>query len=303
MTSKKTPNLLNSLRAAVGRPIAALSGITFLLLAMMALLAPFIAPVDPTDLASINLSNAFLPPFSRGVEGTLFLLGADAQGRDVFSMLLFGMRLSIGVAVASVFLAVSVGTLLGTISGYLQGLIDSIIMRVGDVQLAIPALMVAMLIDGLTKAALGDQLGVRASILVIIVAIGATYWVHYARVARSATLVEKTHEYVLYARLLQRPTRVILASHITPNVAPVILVIATINMSTAILTEAGLSFLGLGIPVTEPSLGTMVREGQAYVFSGEWWIVVFPGLALALLIISINLFGDELRDVLDPTLN
>ena len=267
-----------------------------------AALAPWIAPQDPFDLAALDLNNAFLPP--AWIEGgrAAFLLGTDNQGRDILSTILHGARVSLGVGLASVLLALFLGVTLGLIAGYFGGRIDAFIMRVADVQLSFPAILIALLIDGVARIALSAAAHDAIALPVLVVAIALSKWVDYARTVRGSTLVEKNKEYVQAARVIGRRPLAILLAHVLPNVMGPVLVIATINIGIAIITEATLSFLGVGVPPTTPSLGTLIRVGNEFLYSGEWWITVFPGAALVILVLSVNLLGDWLRDALNPKL-
>ena len=266
-----------------------------------ALLAPWIAPHNPFDPASLQLSDALLPPaWSEG--GQLrYLLGTDDQGRDIVSALLYGSRISLLVGLASVLLSALLGVSLGLVSGFVGGAVDSLVMRICDVMLSFPAILVALLISGVGRAMFpnaDDSLAFG----VLILSISLTGWVQYARTVRGATLVERNKEYVQAARITGVGPLRIMRRHILPNVLGPVLVLATIQVATAIITEATLSFLGVGAPPTSPSLGTLIRVGNDYLFSGEWWITVFPGLMLILIALSVNLLGDWLRDVLNPRL-
>ncbi len=265
-------------------------------------LAPAIAPFDPFDPAQISLWDGKLPP--AWIEGgqSQYLLGTDNQGRDMLSTILYGGRLSILVGLAAVFLGMVLGVLLGVISGYVGGTTDTIIMRLADVQLTIPGILLAILINGIGRAALPLELREDFAIYVVILAIGLTDWPQFARVARGATLVEANKEYVQAARIIGLPSWLIMLRHIVPNTLRPILVIATIGLALAIISEATLSFLGQGIPPTTPSLGTLIRVGNEYLFSGLWWITFFPAIALIVLVFSVNLLGDWLRDALNPKL-
>jgi peptide/nickel transport system permease protein len=267
-----------------------------------ALLAPWVAPHNPFDLASVSLLDAFSPPaWETGGNGA-YPLGTDDQGRDVLSTIIYGARISLGVGVASVVFALLLGVSLGLVSGYLGGRVDAFIMRLADIQLSFPAILIALLIDGLARVALPAQLHADIAVYVLVLAIGVSGWVQYARTVRGSTLVEKNKEYVQAARVIGRRPIAIMWQHVLPNVTGPVLVIATIHLATAIITEATLSFLGVGVPPTTPSLGTLIGVGNEYLFSGEWWIAVFPGIALVVLVLSVNLLGDWLRDVLNPKL-
>jgi peptide/nickel transport system permease protein len=264
--------------------------------------APLIAPYDPFDLKTLNLGDSLLPPgWLTGGHAT-FLLGTDDQGRDLLSAIMFGARISLVVGLCSVALAMVLGVSLGLLAGYAGGRLDAFIMRVADVQLSFPAILIALLIDGVARAVLPRESHGGAVLPVLILAIGLSNWVQYARTVRGSTMVEKSKEYVQAARVIGRSPLQIMARHLLPNVLGPVLVIATINIASAILTEAALSFLGVGMPVTEPSLGTLIRVGNDFLFSGEWWITIFPGAALVVMVLSINLLGDWLRDALNPKL-
>jgi peptide/nickel transport system permease protein len=267
-----------------------------------AVLAPWVAPHNPFDLASVSLLNAFSPPVWEEGGNPIYPLGTDDQGRDILSTILYGARISLGVGLASVALALLLGVGLGLVAGYVGGRVDALIMRVADVQLSFPAILIALLIDGLARVALPAQLHADIAVYVLVLAIGVSGWVQYARTVRGSTLVEKNKEYVQAARVIGRRPGAIMWQHVLPNVMGPVLVIATIHLATAIITEATLSFLGVGVPPTTPSLGTLIGVGNEYLFSGEWWIAVFPGVALVVLVLSVNLLGDWLRDVLNPKL-
>jgi peptide/nickel transport system permease protein len=262
-----------------------------------ALFAPWIAPQNPFDAASLNLNDAFQTPGSAG-----HLFGTDDQGRDLFSTILYGARISLGVGLAAVLLALALGVAAGLVSGYFGGRIDAFIMRLADIQLSFPAILIALLIDGVARVVLPDAAHASIAIPVLVLSIGVSGWVQYARTVRGLTLVEREKEYVQAARIIGRRPLAILLAHVLPNVMGPVLVIATIHIATAIVTEATLSFLGVGVPPTEPSLGTLIRIGNDFLFSGEWWITVFPGAALVTLVLSVNLLGDWLRDAFNPKL-
>jgi len=264
--------------------------------------AGFIAPHNPFDLATLQLSDAFLPPAWEEGGTAKYLLGTDDQGRDILSTIMYGSRTSLIVGFLAVAFAMVLGIGLGLVAGYAGGMADSFIMRVADVQLTFPAILIALLVDGISRALLGSQGHAEAQELVLIIAIGLSYWVQYARTVRGSVLVEKSKEYVQAARVIGMPSALIALRHVLPNVMGPVMVIATINLALAIITEATLSFLGVGLPPTEPSLGTMINTGQQFLFSGEWWITIFPGAALAILVLAVNLLGDWLRDALNPKL-
>ena len=267
-----------------------------------ALFAPWLAPYNPFDAASLDLNQAFAPPawIAQGVAA--HPLGTDDQGRDVLSTIMHGARISLGVGVAAVLFALVLGVTLGLLSGYLGGRLDAFIMRVADIQLSFPAILIALLVDGVARVALPSDSHGEIAIPVLILSIGVSGWVQYARTVRGSTLVEKNKEYVQAARVIGRHPFAIMLRHVLPNVIGPVLVIATIHIATAIITEATLSFLGVGVSPTMPSLGTLIRVGNEFLFSGEWWITVFPGLALVTLVLSVNLLGDWLRDALNPKL-
>ncbi|MEM1317302.1 MAG: ABC transporter permease [Pseudomonadota bacterium] len=284
-------------------PVAVVSLIVVLLLVLSAVFAPLIAPYNPFDPASLNLMNGFSRPMEpNAFTGDVFWLGTDDQGRDVFSTILYGMRVSLFVGFTAVLFAMVLGVGLGLIAGYVGGWTDTIIMRIADVQLTFPAILVAMLIFGIAKGITPVDARDEMAIWVLIIAIGLSDWVQFARVVRGATLVERNKEYVMAAKLIGRRSGAIMLRHILPNVLSPVLVIATISLALAIIAEATLSFLGVGAPPTQPSLGTLIRIGQGFLFSGEWWIILFPALTLLALALSVNLLGDWLRDALNPKL-
>ncbi|MEV8466264.1 ABC transporter permease [Fluviibacterium sp. DFM31] len=284
-------------------PLAVISLCLVLMLVLSAVFAPLIAPHDPFNPASLNLMNGFTPPMEpNAFTGDEFWLGTDDQGRDVFSTILFGLRISLFVGFAAVMFAMTLGITLGLLAGYLGGWVDTIIMRTADVQLTFPAILVAMLIFGIAKGITPVEYRDQMAIWVLIFAIGLSDWVQFARVVRGATMVEKSKEYVQAARLIGRSGPAIMMRHILPNVLSPVLVIATISLALAIIAEATLSFLGIGAPPTQPSLGTLIRIGQGYLFSGEWWILLFPSVILLALALGVNLLGDWLRDALNPRL-
>ncbi|NBV60430.1 MAG: ABC transporter permease [Rhodobacteraceae bacterium] len=265
-------------------------------------LAPLIAPFDPFDPAQISLWDGKLPPAWLEGGQPQYLLGTDNQGRDMLSTILYGGRLSIMVGLAAVCLGMVLGVSLGLISGYVGGATDAVIMRIADVQLTIPGILLAILINGIGRAVLPLELREEFAIYVVIIAIGLTDWPQFARVTRGATLVEANKEYVQAARIIGLPGWLILLRHILPNTLRPVLVIATIGLALAIIAEATLSFLGQGIPPTTPSLGTLIRVGNEYLFSGLWWITFFPAIALVVLVFAVNLLGDWMRDALNPKL-
>lgn len=284
-------------------PVAMVSFAVVAILVLSALLAPLFATMNPFNPANLDLLNGFTPPGAPNeFTGERFLMGTDDQGRDVYSTILYGMRVSLFVGFAAVMLGMVIGVTLGLISGYFGGWTDTIIMRVADVQLTFPSILVAMLIFGVAKGFTPVEYRDQLAIWVLILAIGLSDWVQFARVVRGATLVERNKEYVQAARLMGRSAMPILFRHILPNVLSPVLVIATISLALAIIAEATLSFLGVGAPSTQPSLGTLIRIGQGYLFSGEWWILFFPSVTLLALALSVNMLGDWLRDALNPKL-
>ena len=278
------------------------AGIVTVILFAAALLAPWIAPTDPFNPATNYLSDSLDPPSFVAGGDSRFLLGTDDQGRDLMSAILYGLRVSLAIGLCSVALGAAIGVSLGLIAGYAGGWTDSAIMRVADVQLTFPAILIALLLDGVAHALLKPANRDESAFAVLVLSIGLSFWVQYARTVRASTMVEKNRDYVLAARLIGLSHTRILFSHILPNVMGPVLVIATINLALAIITEATLSFLGVGLPPTQPSLGTLIRIGQNYLFSGEWWIVTFPSLTLAALVLAVNLLSDWLRDALNPRL-
>lgn len=282
-------------------PTALLAALIALACLGGALLAPWVAPHNPFDLATLELSNALLPPAWTEGGQPAFLLGTDDQGRDILSSLMYGSRISLGVGLCSVLLSVAIGVTLGLLAGFLGGWVDGLLMRLCDVMLSFPAILVALLIAGVGRALFPDAHDTLA-FGVLVLSITLTGWVPYARTVRGSTLVERHKEYVQAARVIGVSPLRIMRRHVLPNVLGPVLVLATIQVATAIITEATLSFLGVGAPPTSPSLGTLIRVGNDYLFSGEWWITLFPGLMLVLIALSVNLLGDWLRDALNPRL-
>ena len=284
-------------------PVAVLAFLVTALLVLSALLAPWIAPQNPFDPATLNLMNGFSKPgVPNQFTGETFLLGTDDQGRDVFSTILYGLRISLFVGFSAVMFAMVLGSVLGLIAGYTGGRTDTIIMRIADIQLTFPAILVALLIFGIAKGITPPSYRNEVAIWVLILAIGLSDWVQFARVVRGATLVERNKEYVQAAKLIGCKPMAIMLKHILPNTLGPVLVIATISLALAIIAEATLSFLGVGAPPTQPSLGTLIRIGQGFLFSGEYWILLYPAVTLLALALSVNLLGDWLRDALNPKL-
>lgn len=284
-------------------PVAVGAFLVTAVLILSALFAPIIATQNPFDPGSLNLMNGFSKPgVVNDFTGDMFFLGADDQGRDIYSTILYGLRVSLFVGFSAVMFAMVLGATLGLIAGYTGGRTDTIIMRIADIQLTFPAILVALLIFGIAKGITPPSYRDEVAIWVLIIAIGLSDWVQFARVVRGATLVERNKEYVQAAQLIGRSPFSIMIKHILPNTLGPVLVIATISLALAIIAEATLSFLGVGAPPTQPSLGTLIRIGQGFLFSGEWWILFYPAATLLALALSVNLLGDWLRDALNPKL-
>ena len=282
-------------------PVAILAALIALVCAVCALFAGWVAPHNPFDLSTLELSDARLPPWWLEGGTSKYPLGTDDQGRDILSALIYGARISLIVGLASVLLSVVLGVALGLVAGFRGGWIDGLLMRMCDVMLSFPAILIALLIAGVARAVFPNAPEWLA-FGVLIMAISLTGWVQYARTVRGSTLVERNKEYVQAARVTGVAPMRIMRKHVLPNVLGPVMVLATIQVATAIITEATLSFLGVGAPPTSPSLGTLIRIGNDYLFSGEWWITVFPGVMLVLIALSVNLLGDWLRDALNPRL-
>lgn len=283
-------------------PPAMLATLVVAAFALVALFAPWLATQNPFDPAALDILDARLPP--AWVEGgsARFPLGSDSQGRDVLSTILHGARISLGVSLAANLAAMAIGVTLGLVAGYFGGRLDNALMRIADVQLSFPTILIALLIDGIARQVVPRDVHATLAIPLVVLAIALANWVQYARTVRGSTMVEKSREYVQAARVIGVGPAYVLVRHILPNVMGPVLVIATLGFGSAILTEAALSFLGLGVPATHPSLGTLIRIGNEVLFSGEWWITVFPAIALVLLVLAVNLLGDWLRDALNPKL-
>jgi peptide/nickel transport system permease protein len=292
-------DLVWSLRS---NPVAMTSAIVLLLLVFGAIFAPLIAPQDPYDLSVLNLDNAELPPIWEEQGRWPYLLGTDTQGRDLVSALLYGSRISMIIGLSSVLLSLVVGLTLGLLAGYYGGLVDNALMRVGDILLSLPTILIAMLVTSIALQVLPSDLKDTFTAVILIVAISISAWVQYARTVRASTMVERKKDYVQAAQLTRVSPNRIMLTHILPNTLTPVLVAATLNVGLAILSEATLSFLGLGMPSTQPSLGTLIRIGNEFLFSGLWWIVVFPAAMLAVIVVAVNLLGDWLRDALNPKL-
>ena len=282
--------------------IAVISTIVFLTILICSTFAEFVAPYNPFDPVTVSLLDAFTPPVWIDGGSTNFVLGTDQQGRDMLSTMIYGSRISLIVAFASILFAMLLGTFLGVTSGFFGGRYEIIVMRFTDVQLTIPSILMALLVDGIARGFISKSLHNDMAIYVLIFAIGISEWPQFARVTRAATLVEKNKEYILASKIIGLSNFLIMFKHILPNILRPILVIATIGLALAIITESTLSFLGVGVPPTTPSLGTLIRFGNDFLFSGEWWITFFPAIFLVVLALSINLLGDWMRDALNPKL-
>lgn len=283
-------------------PAAWLSALVLLLLIASAFLAPLIAAQNPHDLSQVFIDKAEIPPIWQADGEWPFLLGTDPQGRDVLSAILYGTRVSLMIGFASVIVSMGLGVTIGLIAGFHGGRIDNLLMRLGDTVLSIPTLLMAILVSAIFRELLPTPLREPFAAVVLVVSISLTNWVQYARTVRASTMVERRKEYVLAARIIKVAPSRIMRRHILPNTLTPVMVAATLNLGLAILSEATLSFLGVGMPITQPSLGTLIRIGNQYLFSGSWWLVVFPSLQLGLIVLSVNLLGDWLRDALNPKL-
>ncbi|WP_323039447.1 ABC transporter permease [Gemmobacter sp.] len=283
-------------------PITIVASVVALALVLMAVLAPVLAPHTPFDPATIDLMDGFTQPFGDSFSGKTYLFGTDDQGRDLLSTIMYGSRVSLFVGFSATLFAMVLGISLGLAAGYRGGVLDTVIMRVADVQLSFPAILIALLIFGVARGLIPPERQETTAIWVLILAIGLSNWAQFARTVRGTTMVERQKDYVSAARLLGRHPLAIVTRHVLPNVLGPVLVIATISLALAIIEEATLSFLGVGVPPTQPSLGTLIRIGQRFLFSGEWWILAFPAFTLILLALSVNLLGDWLRDALNPRL-
>ena len=283
-------------------PVVMLAALVTVVMILSAVFDPWVAPHDPFDLASLDLMDSLKPPAWMEGGDPRYWLGTDDQGRDIFSTILYGARISLLVGFLSVILAMLIGVTVGLVAGYFGGITDAVLMRIADIQLTFPAILIALLVDGVMRGILPPGAHEQVALFVLVLAIALSHWVQYARTVRSSAMVERNKEYVQAARVIGLPSPLILVRHILPNVMGPVLVIATIQLALAIIIEATLSFLGVGVPPTSPSLGTLIRIGNDYLFSGEWWITVFPGLALIILVLAVNLLGDWLRDALNPKL-
>ena len=284
-------------------PVAMASLVVLVLVALSALLAPVIAPQNPYDLKQVFIDKAEIPPIWTRDGEWPFLLGTDPQGRDVLSSILYGTRMSLLIGVAAVAASMSIGVSIGLAAGFLGGWVDNLLMRIADTVLSIPTLLVAILVSAVARALLPPGLREPFAAVILVASISLTGWVQYARTVRASTMVERRKEYAQAARIIGVSSARIMRRHILPNTLTPVLVAATLNLGLAILAEATLSLLGVGMPITQPSRGALIRIGNQYLFSGAWWLVVFPSVQLGLIVLSVNLLGDWLRDALNPKLN
>lgn len=282
--------------------VAQIAAMVALLCVGAAFLSPWVSPTNPYNLGSIDLMDSLIPPVWSDQGDQRFPIGTDDQGRDLLSAILYGTRLSLTVGLLSIGFASVLGVSIGIMAGYFGGRFDAIFMRIADVQLSLPAILTALLIDGIARGILPSDRHENLMIIVLTVAIGLSLWVNFARTARASTFVERNKEYVQASEIMGMHPLRIMGVHILPNIMGPILVILTVDLAVAVLLEATLSFLGVGVPPNQPSLGTLIRIGTQYMFSGEWWIVIFPSAMLIIMIISINILGDFLRDVFNPKL-
>jgi peptide/nickel transport system permease protein len=283
-------------------PLVVAAAVVTLLFFIGAAFAPWLAPYDPFDARSLNLMDAFTPPAWTAAGEAKHPLGTDNQGRDMLSAIMYGCRVSLMIGLAAIVLSVTTGVLLGLLAGFRGGWVEAVVMRLADIQLTVPAILIALTLDGVARAALPKNVHDQVAIWVLVFAIGFAYWPQFARVTRATTLAEKSKDYVNAARIIGVPGVRIALQHVLPNATGPVLVIATIELALAIIAEASLSYLGVGMPPTQPSLGTLIRVGNAFLFSGEWWIALFPAAALVVLSLAVNLLGDWLRDALNPKL-
>ncbi|WIY52711.1 ABC transporter permease [Devosia sp. YIM 151766] len=289
-------------RGLLDRPGAAVALVILLVIIGAAVFAPLLAPFNPYDLSQMDLFDSHLPPAFIEGGSPRYLLGTDSQGADLYSLLLYGLRTSFLVGILAVCVSVSIGLTLGLISGYARGWVETLIMRMADIQFTFPAMLLALLIGGVGRQFLSAAGQERMAMLIVVIALGISHWPHFARLVRAAVIAEAGKNYVAAARLAGRGHGNILFKQVLPNVLNPVFVLATLDIAFAIMTEATLSFLGFGMPASQPSLGTLIRIGYSYLFSGEWWIVLFPALLLILLLVSLTVVGDWLRDKLDPKL-
>ncbi|MBZ9769438.1 ABC transporter permease [Mesorhizobium sp. CA6] len=279
-----------------------IAGIVLVVILLLAIFTPLIAPIDPRNVSSYSLVDMEIPPVFMDGGDPRFLLGTDNQGRDLVSVILFGLRISILIGAGAVLLAAVIGVALGSVAGYFGGIIDTVVMRIADVLVSFPTILVALLVSGIARAQLGPETVSTWAPVILIFAIAVNEWVQYARTVRGSSMVEISRDYVRAAKVIGLPSSRIMLRHILPNVMSSVMVIATINLAGAILTEATLSFLGAGMPATYPSLGTLIRIGNEFLFSGLWWIAVMPAAVLVILVLAVNVVGDYLRDRFNPKL-
>ncbi|WP_429810314.1 ABC transporter permease [Ensifer sp. B1-9] len=279
-----------------------IASLVLVIMLILVIFAPLIAPMDPRDVASYSLMDMEIPPVFMEGGDSRFLLGTDNQGRDLVSVILFGLRISVVIGLGAVVFAAMLGVVLGLIAGFFGGMVDGIVMRVADIFVSFPTILVALLISGIARAQLSADAMLAWAPLVLIFSIAINEWVQYARTVRASTMVEIARDYVRAAKVIGLPSPRIMARHILPNIMSSVMVIATINLAGAILTEATLSFLGAGMPPTYPSLGTLIRIGNQFLFSGLWWIAVMPAAVLVILVLAVNVIGDYLRDHFNPKL-
>lgn len=294
--------ITDMLRAVRHARNAALALAVIVIILLIAAVTPLIFQTDPFDLTNLDLMRSYIPPVWYGEGNWNYPLGTDDQGRGMVLAILYGLRTSLFIGVVAVMLGMVLGVTLGLISGYVGGIVDAFIMRVAEVQLAYPALLIALIIDGIVRSIAGGAVDPSLAMLIVIVSIGMSFWVQYARTVRSSVLVERNLEYVEAAKVTGLSGTQIMRRHILPNVVGPVMVIATINLAIAIVTEATLSFLGVGMPLTQPSLGTLIRNGNTYLNSGEWWIAAWPSAVLVIFVIAVNVYGDWLRDYMNPRL-
>ena len=299
--------MLNRIRSEfwfqfLSSPVTVVSAIIILVIVLACVFANWVAPHTPFDPATLSIMDNNLPPAWMSGSDPRFVLGTDIQGRDVLSAMLYGGRISLMVGLGAVALSAAIGMTIGLLSGYFGGLVDTILMRIAEIQFAFPPILIALLFNGILKTTLPAHLFAQAAVPIMILAIGLAGWVQFARIVRSSVLVQRSQDYVTSCRAIGLPTMTILLRHITPNVLSPVLVLAMLQIAVAIVTEATLSFLGLGTPLTEPSLGALIQIGSQYLFSGIWWVVIFPGTMLLVMVIAFNLVADWVRDFLNPRL-
>jgi peptide/nickel transport system permease protein len=297
------PGAVTSARTfAVDRPGSAVAGALLAMIAIASFAAPLIAPQNPFDLASFDVLDADFPPFWMEGSDARFLLGTDSQGRDLLSAILYGTRISLTVGVLAVIIQAAIGVPLGLLGGYVGGRVDGFIARVGDVQLSLSTLILAIIALALVRAGLGGETLGNLAVPLLVLVIGLAEWPYFARTARAATLVEAAKDHVRAAKALGAGDAIVVRRHILPNILSPLIVVATTQVANAIMAEAALSFLGLGLPITQPSLGTLIRSGYDLIFAGIWWVTVLPGLTLVGVLLAVNVLGDALRDAIDPRL-